>query len=226
MRPPVRLAAMMGLRVVFLFSHDSIGLGQDGPTHQPIEQLMSLRLIPNLVTLRPANAAETVEAWRVALERRHAPTAIITSRQNLPNLDLTAVAPAAGARQGGYVLWEASVSPKVILIGTGSEVSLALEAGRLLLKEDLAARVVSLPSWELFDAQTQEYRDRVLPPALRARVSIEAGTPVGWERYVGPEGVAMGIGRFGASAPGPVLYEKFGLTAASMAETALRLVRR
>ena len=226
MRPPMRLAALMEQRVVYIFTHDSIGMGQDGPTHQPVEQLLGLRAVPNLVALRPADATETVEAWKVALNRRSGPTALVLSRQDLPVLDRTEVAAADGVQRGGYVLWEASSVPDVILIGTGSEVDIALEAGRLLQGEGVMARVVSLPSWELFDAQPAEYRSSVLPPDIRARVSIEAATPLGWERYVGVEGVAIGISHFGASAPGGVLYEKFGLTARRMAEEATKILRR
>ncbi len=225
MRPPVRLAALTGLRVVYIFSHDSVGLGEDGPTHQPIEQLMGLRTVPNLVLLRPADATETVEAWKVAMERRHGPTALALSRQSLPVLDRAALAPAGGVRRGGYILWEAAASPDVILIGTGSEVRIALEAGKLLKTDGVAARVVSLPSWELFDEQPAEYRNSVLPPGIRVRVSIEAATPLGWERYVGLDGVAIGLPRFGASAPGAVIYEQLGLTARHMADEALRLLR-
>ena len=225
MRPPMRLAALMEQRVVYLFTHDSIGMGEDGPTHQPIEHLLGLRAVPNLVVLRPADAIETVEAWKVALERRGGPTALILSRQKLPVLDRREVAAASGVQRGGYVLWEASGDPDVILIGTGSEVHIAMEAGRLLREQGIAARVVSLPSWELFDVQPAEYRDGVLPPGIRARVSIEAATPLGWERYVGLDGVAIGIPHFGASAPAEVLYEQFGLTARHVVEEAIKLVR-
>lgn len=227
MRPPVRLAALMGLRVVFIFTHDSVGLGEDGPTHQPIEQLMGLRAVPNLVTIRPADATETVEAWRIAMERRHGPTALILSRQNLPVLDRTELAPAGGVRRGGYILWQAAgATPDVILMGTGSEVHIALEAGKLLHHKGLAARVVSLPSWELFDAQPPEYHHGVLPPNIRARVSIEAATPLGWERYTGLDGVTIGVPRFGVSAPAAVIYEKLGLTAQRVVDESLRLVQR
>lgn len=225
MRPPVRLAALMGIRVIYIFTHDSIGMGEDGPTHQPIEQLMGLRGVPELVTIRPADATETVEAWKVAIEHRHGPTALILSRQNLPVLDRTILAPAQGVQCGGYVLWEAAISSDVILIGTGSEVHIALEAGKLLQEKGVKARVVSLPSWELFDAQPVEYRNEVLPPNLRVRISIEAGTPLGWERYVGLNGVTIGLPRFGASAPGKVLYDKLGLTAEHVVDEALRLLQ-
>ena len=224
MRPPVRLAALMGLRVIYIFTHDSVGMGQDGPTHQPIEQLMGLRMVPELVTLRPADATETAQAWKVAMERRHGPTALVLSRQNLPLLDRKALAPADGVRRGGYILWEAATPPKAILIGTGPEVHIALEAGRLLQEESIAARVVSLPSWELFDAQPSDYRDEVLPPDIRARISIEAATPLGWERYVGLDGIAIGLSRFGVSAPGKVIYEKLGLTAQRVVDEARQLL--
>ncbi len=223
MRPAIRLAALMGLRVVYVFTHDSIGLGEDGPTHQPIEQLMSLRAIPNLVVLRPADATETAEAWKVAMERREGPTALVLSRQDLPVLGRAGLAPPEGVRRGGYVLWEEG-PPEAILIATGSEVHIALEAGRLLRQRGTGVRVVSLPSWELFDVQPAEYRREVLPPPVRARVSIEAGTPLGGERYVGLDGIAVGLSHFGASAPANVLYEQFGLTPQRVVEKALDLL--
>jgi transketolase len=226
MRPPMRLAALMDLRVVYVFTHDSIGLGEDGPTHQPIEQLLALRAIPNLVVLRPADATETVEAWKAAVQRRDGPTVLVMSRQNLPVLDRGAYGKAEGVQRGGYVVWEASDKPDAILIGTGSEVHIALEAGKLLQDKGVMARVVSLPSWEMFDAQPAEYRDSIIPPNVRARVSIEAGTPLGWERYVGLDGVALGLPHFGASAPIGVLYEKFDLTAERVAQEATSLVKR
>lgn len=226
MRPPVRLAALMGIRVIYIFTHDSIGLGQDGPTHQPIEQLMGLRMVPKLVVLRPADATETTEAWKIAMENHHGPTALILSRQDLPVLNRKILAPASGVRRGGYILWEAATPPDIILIGTGSEVHIALEAGKLLQGKGIAARVISLPSWGLFEAQPIEYRNAVLPPNLRARISIEAGTPLGWERYVGLDGIAIGLSRFGASAPGKVIYEKLGFTAQRMVDEALGLLPR
>ncbi len=226
MRPPVRLASLMGIRVIYIFSHDSVGLGEDGPTHQPIEQLMGLRGVPGLVTLRPADATETVEAWKVAMERRHGPTVLILSRQNLTILDRTELTPASEVQRGAYILWEAAPSPDVILIGTGSEVHIALGAGKLLQENGVRVRVVSMPSWELFDAQPPDYRNRVLPPEIRARISIEAGTPLGWERYVGLDGVTIGISRFGASAPGKIIYEKLGLTVQHVVDEALELLDR
>jgi transketolase len=224
MRSPMRMASLMELRVVYIFTHDSVGLGADGPTHQPIEHLIGLRAIPNLVVLRPADATETVEVWKVAMERRNGPTALVLSRQNLPVLDRGVLAPASGVGRGGYVLWESSSTPYVILIGTGSEVHIALGAGELLRERGIQARVVSLPSWELFDAQPAEYRDAVLPPGIAARVSVEAGATLGWERYIVSAGVAIGVDHFGASAPGEVLYDKFGLTVARVVEEASGLV--
>ena len=225
MRPPVRLAAMMGQRVIYIFSHDSVGLGEDGPTHQPIEQLTGLRSVPNLTVIRPADATETVEAWKIALRRRQGPTALILTRQKLPVLDRTVLAPASEVQRGGYTLWQATASPEVILIGTGSEVHIALEAGKLLQEKGVAARVVSLPSWELFDAQPAEYRNSVLLPSLQARVSMEAGITLGWEKYLGSEGIAIGLDHFGASAPYKTIYEHFGLTAEHMADEAVQLLQ-
>jgi len=226
MRPPVRLAALMGIRVIYIFTHDSIGMGEDGPTHQPIEQLMGLREVPNLVTIRPADATETVEAWKLAIERRYGPTAIVLSRQNLPILDRTELTSASGVQRGGYILWEAEASPEIIIIGTGSEVHIALEAGKLLQDKGINASIISMPSWELFDAQPDDYRKKVLPPKTRARISIEAGTPLGWERYVGLDGITIGIPRFGASAPGNIVYDKLGLTVQHVVDEALKLKQR
>jgi RpiB/LacA/LacB family sugar-phosphate isomerase len=226
MRPSVRLAAMMGIRVVYIFTHDSVGLGEDGPTHQPIEHLMGLRAVPNLVMLRPADAAETAEAWRLALSRENGPTALVLTRQKLPLLDRRELAPASRLRRGGYVLWEEATAPDVILIGTGSEVHIALEAGKLLQERGIAARVVSLPSWELFSEQSPNYRDEVLPPTITARVAIEAGTTLGWERYTGDRGAAIGIDRFGHSAPGGVIYQRLGLTAEHVADEAAALMSK
>ncbi len=226
MRPPMRLAALMGQRVVYVFTHDSVALGEDGPTHQPIEQLMGLRTVPNLAVFRPADATENVEGWRVALERTEGPTALILSRQNLPVIDRDAQAPSSDARKGGYILWQSSDEPDCILIGTGSEVHIALDAGKLLRTGGISARVVSMPSWEVFDAQSDEYRDRVLPPNVRARVSVEAGTTIGWERYVGIDGEAVGVDHFGASAPANVLYEKFRLTPVRVADVSKQVIAK
>ncbi len=213
MRPAIRLAALSQKHVLFIFSHDSIGLGEDGPTHQPVEHLMALRAIPNLIVIRPADATETIAAWEAALEEKETPVALVFTRQNVAVLDRSDLAPAEGLSRGGYVLWESSAGqPDIILIGTGSEVEIALAAGRKLAGEGAAVRVVSMPSWELFDRQNREYRESVLPPEVTARVAVEAGVTIGWERYIGLRGAAVGVDRFGASAPGPVLYEKLGIT--------------
>jgi transketolase len=213
MRPPMRLAALMGLRVVFVFTHDSIGLGEDGPTHQPVEHIMNLRSVPGLTVIRPADAGETVEAWRAALLNTEGPTALIFTRQNLPVLNRKGLAPASCLHKGGYILWESDAGqPEIILIGTGSETILTLEAAKILSSEGFKVRVVSLPSWEIFDRQQTSYRNHVLPPDVRARIAVEAGIRLGWEHYVGLDGAVVGLDRFGASAPAKVLYEKFGIS--------------
>ena len=221
MRPSIRLAALMEADVIYVFTHDSIGVGEDGPTHQPVEHLMALRAIPNLMVIRPADAVETAGAWLAALANRKGPTALILTRQNLPRLDSTV----AQTLSGGYVLAEAlrdgqPVEPDVILIGTGSEVQLAVRAREILDGEGVAARVVSLPSWELFAAQPEAYRESVLPDSVRARVSVEAGVTEGWRQFIGLDGLAVGIDRFGASAPYQVVYEKLGVTAEAVAQAA------
>ncbi len=212
MRPPIRLAALMDQRVIFVFTHDSIFLGEDGPTHQPVEHLAALRAIPNLVVIRPADANEVAVAWQLAVERKHGPTALIFSRQAVPTFDRTLVASAEGVRKGGYVLIDTTGTPELILIATGSEVALAVGACDELAKRGVKARVVSLPSWELFDAQPRDYRESVLPPAVKTRLAIEAGVAQGWHKYIGDQGKIMSIERFGASAPASVLAEKFGFT--------------
>jgi transketolase len=227
MRPSIRLAALSKAHVIYVWTHDSIGLGEDGPTHQPIEQIASLRAIPNMLLLRPADATETTEAWRVALKHTGGPVGFALSRQKLPVLDRSTLAPASGVTQGAYVLTEAKGGPpEVILIATGSEVSITLEAHQRLIKEGIRSRVVSMPSWELFEAQPQSYKDAVLPPQVRARVSIEAGSPFGWERYVGPAGAIIGVNRFGASAPGNIVMQKLGFTADHVVETAKAVLAR
>jgi transketolase len=213
---------MMELSVIYVFTHDSIGLGEDGPTHQPIEQWMSLRAIPRLLTFRPADATETAVGWQVALDNTASPTAMALTRQGLPILDRSKYAPAGGAARGAYILSDAD-DPQVILIGTGSEVHIALEAQALLADENIGARVVSMPSWELFDAQPAEYRESVLPADITARVSVEAGVKKGWERYVGPDGIIIGLDHFGASAPYQALYQNFGITAEAVAEAAMKV---
>ncbi len=211
MRPPIRLAALSRQRVIFIFTHDSIGVGEDGPTHQPVEHLMALRAIPNLWVIRPADANEVAEAWRQAILRRDGPTAIVLSRQNLPVLDRSRLAPASGLAHGGYVLREAEGPPDLILIGTGSEVHLCLSAAERLTEEGLRVRVVSMPCWELFDAQPQGYRRRVLPPEV-PKLAVEAGVSFGWYKYVGERGGVVGLDRFGASAPGNVLMRELGFS--------------
>jgi transketolase len=227
MRPPMRLAALSQARVIYIFTHDSIGLGEDGPTHQPIEQVMNLRAVPNLTVIRPADAAETAEAWRMALLKQDGPTALILTRQGLPVLDRKEYAPAESLQRGGYILWESAAgTPDVILIGTGSETHLALEAGKHLAAEGIKVRVVALPSWDLFDRQPIKYRETVLPPEVKVRIAVEAGIKLGWEHYVGLEGEVVGMESFGASAPAQVLYEKFGITVEGVVQTAKGLLQR
>ncbi len=213
MRPPVRLAALMGINPVFVYTHDSIGLGEDGPTHQPVEQLAGLRSVPNCWVIRPADANETAEAWRVAIKRTEGPTALALTRQSVPTMNRSDYASAEGVRRGGYVLSDSEGTPDVILIATGSEVQLALEAKKALANEGVQARVVSMPCWGLFDEQEEAYRKEVLPPAITARVAVEAGTSFGWERYVGLKGKIVGIDRFGESAPYQEIYQHLGITA-------------
>jgi transketolase len=224
MRPPIRLAALMGLRVIFIFTHDSIGLGEDGPTHQPVEHLLALRSIPNLTVFRPADATETAEAWRYAIENQHGPTSIVLSRQNLPVLDRSKLADASLAQKGGYILWESIDKPEVILISTGSEVHIALQAGRQLASKGIANRVVSMPSWEAFDKQSDSYKELVLPIHIRSRVAIEAAIPLGWEHYVGLDGAVVGLNHFGASAPAETLYQKFGIDVDHTVEKVLSVI--
>jgi len=227
MRGAIRVAALSEQHVIFIFTHDSIGVGEDGPTHQPVEQLMALRTIPNLTVIRPADANETVEAWKAAVELRKEPVALVFTRQNVPILDRRRFAPASGLLKGGYVLWDSSQEdPEVILIGTGSELETALIAGEELASEDISVRVVSMPSWEIFDKQPREYRESVLPPRVTARIAVEAGITTGWEHYTGLDGAIIGLDRFGASAPAPTLYEKFGITPEAVAQRAREICKR
>jgi transketolase len=226
MRPPLRLAALSELPSIFVYTHDSIGLGEDGPTHQPIEHLPALRAIPHMVVFRPADANEVTEGWRVAIERRDGPTILVFSRQALPIYDRSKLGPASGARKGAYVLADGDGGPEIILIATGSEVSLAMEARDLLQTDGHRVRVVSMPSWELFGAQSQTYRDEVLPPSITARLAIEAASPLGWERWVGQEGDVIGLNRFGASAPYTDVYKHLNFTPEHIAERARALVER
>jgi len=225
MRPAIRLAALMGLKVIYIFTHDSIGLGEDGPTHQPIEHLAALRAIPNLTVIRPCDANETAEAWKVAMQSNGGPIALALTRQGLPVLDRTEYAPAAELARGAYVLKDVNGgNPDIILIASGSEVSIALDACTQLEKKGKNVRVVSMPSWELFEDQPEAYRCRVLPPEIKTRVAVEAGAPHGWHRYVGSEGAVVCVDRFGASAPSNVLFEKLGITADRVVEKALAIV--
>ncbi len=227
MRPPLRLAALMGLHVVHVFTHDSIALGEDGPTHQPVEQLAALRAIPNLTVIRPGDANETAVAWRVALETRDRPVVLVLSRQDLPTLDRRRCAPADGLRRGAYVLSDAAHGkPGLILIASGSEVGLIVAAAERLQGEGVAVRLVSMPSWELFEAQSQTYRDAVLPPSIPARLAVEAGVSQGWHRYVGERGDVLGVDRFGASAPGPVMLREYGFSVEKVCQWALAMVEK
>ncbi len=225
MRPSIRLAALMGLPVIYIFTHDSIAVGEDGPTHQPVEHAASLRAIPNLHVFRPADANETVQAWKAALARTDGPCALLLSRQSLPVIDQETCAPASNTEKGGYVLCDPpSGTARVIIIATGSEVALALSAQKELEKEGIPARVVSIPCVERFDAMPEDYRNEVLPGDISMRIVIEAGIPMGWERFAGSSGIIMGIDRFGASAPGPVVYKEYGFTVDAVVKAAKKLV--
>jgi transketolase len=225
MRPPIRLAALMGLPVLYVFTHDSIGVGEDGPTHEPIEQLAALRAIPNLLVIRPADANEVAEAYRMVVPLKNQPAALILTRQNLPTLDRSKYAAASGLKRGGYVLADApGGKPDVILIGTGSEVSLCVGAYEKLIAEGIKARVVSLPSWELFDLEPAEYRDAVLPPDVTRRVGVELGVKQGWEKYIGRCGAFVGMCGFGASAPIGVLLKHYGFTVDAVVAAAKKML--
>ena len=226
MRPPIRLAALMGLHVIYVFTHDSIALGEDGSTHQPVEQLAGLRSVPRLVVIRPCDANETAVAWRVALETRNRPVALVLTRQHVPTLDRAQFAGADGLRRGAYVLADApNAKSDLILIATGSEVGLIVAAAEKLRAQKVQVRVVSMPSWELFDAEPKEYRDAVLSPPISARLAVEAGASQGWHRYVGDRGDVLGVDRFGASAPGDVLLREYGLTVENVCRRALAMLQ-
>jgi transketolase len=221
MKPPIRLSALMEVPVIYVFTHDSIGLGQDGPTHQPVEQLIALRSIPGLITLRPADANEVGEAWRVIMGMKHQPTCLILTRQAVPIFDRSRLGSASGVARGAYVLAEADGGrPDVILIGTGSEVSLCVTAWEQLAREGVRARVVSMPSWELFEQQDKAYRDEVLPPRVKARVAVEEASVLGWDHYVGMNGAKIGMHTFGSSAPLKDLMKMFGFTPERLVEAA------
>lgn len=225
MRPPIRLAALMKLHVIYIFTHDSIALGEDGPTHQPVEQLSSLRAVPGLTVIRPADANETAEAWKMAIGHREGPVAIILTRQNVPVIDRKKFSSPIGLRKGAYILADpVSSKPEIILIATGSEVHLALDVYEKLKTEGIRTRLVNMPSWELFEQQPENYRHEVFPPDITARLSIEAGSTHGWHKYVGPEGEAMGIDHFGASAPGKKLLQEFGFTSINILNRAKTLL--
>ena len=225
MRPAIRLSAVMKLPVIYIGTHDSIGLGEDGPTHQPIEHLAMLRAIPGLALFRPADAAETVEAWRVIAELKDMPAVLVLTRQKVKTLDRTKLKAADGVRRGAYILSEPERGPQAILIATGSEVGVALAAAETLAGEGIRARVVSMPSWDLFARQPREYQDEVLPPSIRARVGIEAASPFGWGRWVTDDGIMLGIDHFGASAPAEQIYQEFNLTPAAAADAVRRVLK-
>jgi transketolase len=225
LRPALRLAAISHLGSIWVFTHDSVGVGEDGPTHQPVEQLAALRAIPNLVTLRPADANEVREAWKIAIENRHRPTALILTRQNLPTLDRTVYAPADGVKRGAYVLADLGQGkPQIILVASGSEVSLIVQAGQRLAERGISVRLVSFPSWELFAEQSPAYQDAVLPPDITARLAVEAGVTMGWHRWVGSQGRILGLDRYGASAPVSIVFEQLGFTAENVAQMAKELL--
>jgi transketolase len=224
MRPPIRLAALMGVRVVYVFTHDSIGMGEDGPTHQPVEQIAGLRAVPRLIVIRPCDANETAIAWRIAIETRDRPVALVLSRQTVPTLDRKQFGSAEGLGHGAYILADAPQGkPELILIASGSEVGLIVGARQKLQEQKIAVRLVSMPSWELFEAQPREYRDSVLPPFVRKRLAVEAGATQGWHKYVGECGDVIGVDRFGASAPGPIVMREYGFTVENVFNRALAM---
>ena len=224
MRPSVRMAALMGIRPIYVYTHDSIGLGEDGPTHQPVEQFAALRAIPNITLIRPADANETSMAWKVAIEHTTGPVALTLTRQKVPTIDRTKYAAAENLSKGAYILAENSKTPGIILIGTGSEVQFVLGAYEQLVKENVPARLVSMPSWELFERQSKEYRESVLTPSIKKRLVIEAGSPMGWHKYAGDSGVIIGLTTFGASAPYELLYKEYGFTVENVLKNARELL--
>ena len=226
MRAPVRLSALSHLGSIWIFTHDSIGVGEDGPTHQPVEHMAALRAIPNLITLRPADANETLEAWKVAIENRSRPTALVLTRQNLPTIDRTVFASADGLRKGAYVLADLGKGkPQVILLASGSEVGLIMEAGKRLANQGIAVRLVSFPSWELFSEQDQAYRDSVLLPDVELRLAVEAGISQGWHRWVGLKGRVLGLDRFGASAPANQVFKNLGFSIENIEQIVFELLK-
>ncbi len=226
-RPAIRLSAIMEIPVIYIFTHDSIGVGEDGPTHQPVEQLPFLRAVPGLVTLRPADANEVVEAWKVIMQLHHEPAALVLSRQALPTLDRSRYAPATGVAKGAYIMADAvEGKPQVILMSSGSEVSLCLDAYEKLRTEGIHARVVSMPSWEIFERQSDEYKEEILPSGVKARVAVEQASTFGWSQYVGPTGRVIGMRTFGASAPLKELQKKFGFTPETVVTAAREAIAR
>jgi transketolase len=224
MRPPIRLAAIMGIRPIYVFTHDSIGLGEDGPTHQPVEQFAALRAIHNLTFIRPCDANETAVAWRLAIEHTDGPVVLALTRQKVPLIDRSKYASAENTAKGAYILGENSKNPRIILIGTGSEVQFVLGAYEELVKENIPSRVVSMPSWELFERQPKEYRDSVISPATKKRLAVEAASPMGWHKYVGDSGAVIGITGYGASAPWEVIYKEYGFTVENVLKRAKELI--
>jgi transketolase len=226
MRNPIRLGALMELPVIYIFTHDSIGVGEDGPTHQPIEQLISLRAIPGMIVIRPADANEVAEAWRVTMAQKDHPVCLVFSRQALPTIDRSKYASAEGVRRGAYILADCEGDPEVILMATGSEVALVLAAYETLTAEGIRARVLSMPSWELFEKQGEEYRNRLLPPHVTGRLAVEQGATFGWDRYIGSSGAIIGMHTFGASAPLSALLKKFGFTPEAVTAEARKQARK
>ena len=225
MKPSIRLAAIMGINPIYVFTHDSIALGEDGTTHQPVEQLVSLRSIPNMTVIRPADANETAQAWRVAIQHKTGPVALIFSRQKIPVIDQTKYASSVNLEKGAYILSDSTGKPDIIIIATGSEVSLALEVQHALNIEKINSRVVSMPSWELFERQSKSYKEKVLPPDVKKRISIEAGSVFGWNKYVTDEGIAIGMDNFGKSAPGEVLMKEYGFSVDHITAIAKSLIK-
>jgi transketolase len=226
MRPSIRLASLSGVRPIYVFTHDSVGLGEDGPTHQPIEHLASLRAIPKVVVIRPADANETIQAWKAAIEHKGSPVALALTRQKIPVLDRTKMGSAENLSKGAYVLIDSEGKPEVIIMASGSEVSLAIEAYNVLQNEGIKARVVSFPSWELFEVQSDEYKESVLPKSIKARVSVEAGVKQGWEKYLGDYGEAISIEKFGASAPYEIIFKEYGFTKEAIVKKAKDVVEK
>jgi transketolase len=226
LRPAIRLAAISGIKVIYIFTHDSIGLGEDGPTHQPIEHLATLRAIPKVVVIRPADANETVEAWKVALEHKGSPVALMLTRQKVPVLDRSGLSSAINLNKGAYIIKDCDGEPQLILMATGSEVSITLKAADKLNETGIKTRVISFPSWELFEKQSDEYKEAVLPSKVKARVSVEAGVSQGWEKYVGHFGESISIDKFGKSAPYKLLFEKYGFSVENIVKTSERLLKK